>query len=77
MPVALFVLLSRGGGWLAGNWQGISIFLVIIFVSTIATDTKSPRVKQPGAELLGEGEHRNLQVHCEEQAFLLLIKHRS
>lgn len=47
-PVALFVLLSRECKWLAGNWQGMSIFLVISFVSRTAIDTNSPRVRQPG-----------------------------
>lgn len=60
MPVALFVLLSRDANWLAGNWQGMSIFLVIIFVSRTATDTSSPRVRQPRAELQEENESRDL-----------------
>lgn len=60
MPVALFVLLSGGCNWLAGNWQGMSIFIVISFVSITATDTNSPRAREPGAKLQEEGERRDL-----------------
>lgn len=72
MPVALFVLLSRGCNWLAGNWQGTSIFLVISFVSRTATDTNSPRVRQPG-----QGYRRKVNAETCEGTFLLLINYRS
>lgn len=71
-PVALFVLLSRECKWLAGNWQGMSIILVISFVSRTATDTNSPRMRQPGQSC-----RRMVKAETCNRPFLLLTNYRS
>lgn len=71
-PVALFVLLSRECKWLAGNWQGMSIFLVISFVSRTATDTNSPRLRQPG-----QSYRRMVNAETCKGTFQFLMNYRS
>lgn len=72
MPVALFVLLSRECKWLAGNWLGMSTFLVISVVSRTAVDPNSPRARQ-----LGQSYRKMVNAETCKGTLQFLVNYRS